>query len=95
MEQPNKPYDFPAREILIPALKVGALTGKLVLLTYGTSICHIFTSFLYKMRIGDLRTIFLQYAISSDYSTYIKERQETQCLHKLFPYPNCKGHCIS
>ncbi|KAF6222081.1 hypothetical protein HO133_001167 [Letharia lupina] len=27
MEQPNKPYGFPAREILIPALKVGALSG--------------------------------------------------------------------
>ena len=37
MEQPNKPYGFPAREILIPALKVGALSGKLVLLIYGTS----------------------------------------------------------
>ena len=37
MEQPNKPYGFPAREILIPALKVGALTGKLVLLIYGIS----------------------------------------------------------
>lgn len=46
MEQPNKPYDFPAREILIPALKIGALTGKLVLLIYGTSrnlsYLHIF-----------------------------------------------------
>lgn len=28
MEQPNKPYGFPAREILIPALKVGALSGE-------------------------------------------------------------------
>ena len=36
MEQPNKPYGFPAREILIPALKVGALTGKLVILIYET-----------------------------------------------------------
>ena len=46
MEQPNKPYGFPAREILIPALKVGALTGKFVLLVYGTSrnlsYLHIF-----------------------------------------------------
>ena len=46
MEQPNKPYGFPAREILIPALKVGALTGKPVLLTHGTSrnlsYLHIF-----------------------------------------------------
>ena len=40
MEQPNKPYRFPAREILIPALKVGALTGKLVLLIPGTS-CNL------------------------------------------------------
>ena len=37
MEQPNRPYRFPAREILIPALKIGALTGKLVLLMCGTS----------------------------------------------------------
>ena len=37
MEQPNKPYAFPASEILTPALKVGALTGKLVLFTYGAS----------------------------------------------------------
>ena len=43
MEQPNKPYGFPAREILIPALKVGALTGKLVLLMYGAlRYLHIF-----------------------------------------------------
>ena len=28
MEQPKKPSGFPAREILIPALKVGALSGK-------------------------------------------------------------------
>lgn len=28
MEQPKKPSGFPAREILVPALKVGALSGK-------------------------------------------------------------------
>lgn len=37
MEQPNKPYGFPAREILIPALKVGALTGTTGLLYGGVA----------------------------------------------------------
>ena len=38
MEEPNrldKLYNFPAKDILIPSLKVGALSGKAIIYVYG------------------------------------------------------------
>ena len=38
MEEPNrldKLYNFPVKDILIPSLKVGALSGKAIIYVYG------------------------------------------------------------
>lgn len=59
MEQPNKPYGLLASEILIPALKVGALSGKPIFCIYWVLRYWLYTLPFFHARF---------YQLSDDYS---------------------------